>query len=155
MKICFVRRGNKNNDLIQQLRVVLLMQEPAVWCRTRMRCALFTSRGMHMLWYCHEHVSKTDTEENKLLNKVIIFVFFPHKKFSCSFIILQLNHCCHMDYFNNVFTTFGPLTWHCCLYRVRKLLDFIKNILYNLCSEDEQRSCRFGMTWGWVINGRI
>ncbi len=25
----------------------------------------------------------------------------------------------------------------------------------NLCSEDERRSCWFGMTWGWVINDRI
>ncbi len=25
----------------------------------------------------------------------------------------------------------------------------------NLCSEDEQRSYGFGMTWGWVINDRI
>ncbi len=25
----------------------------------------------------------------------------------------------------------------------------------NLCSEDEQRSYGFGMTWGWVINYRI
>ncbi len=25
----------------------------------------------------------------------------------------------------------------------------------NLCSEDKQRSYRFGTTWGWVINDRI
>ncbi len=28
------------------------------------------------------------------------------KKYSCSFIKLRLNHWCHMDYFNNVLTTF-------------------------------------------------
>ncbi len=33
-----------------------------------------------------------DTEEKKLLNKVIIFVFFVHKKHSRSFIKLSLNH---------------------------------------------------------------
>ncbi len=46
------------------------------------RCALFASRGMHthVSLYCHERTSKTDTEEKKLLNKAIIFVFFGHKK---------------------------------------------------------------------------
>ncbi len=43
------------------------------------------------------NVSKTDKEENKLLNKVIIFVFFAHKKYSRSFIKLRLNHWCHME----------------------------------------------------------
>ncbi len=61
---------------------------------------------MHASWYCREHVLKSDTKEKKTLNKVIIFVFFAHKKYSRSFIKLQLNHWCHMDYFNNVLTTF-------------------------------------------------
>ncbi len=76
--------------------------------RTWMRCALFTSKGVHThaLWYCCERVANSDTEEKKLLNKVIIFVFFAHKKFSRSFITLRLDHWCHMDYFNNVLTTF-------------------------------------------------
>ncbi len=52
------------------------------------------------------NVSKTDTEDKKLFNKFVIFVFFAHKKYSRSFIILQLNHWCHMDYFINVLTTF-------------------------------------------------
>ncbi len=34
----------------------------------------------------------TDLEENKSLNKVIIFVFFAHKKYYRSFITLLLNH---------------------------------------------------------------
>ncbi len=32
-----------------------------------------------ILWYSRERVSKTDIEEKKLLNKVIIFVFFIYK----------------------------------------------------------------------------
>jgi len=32
--------------------------------------------------------------------------FTVHKKYSCRFITLRLNHCSLMDYFNNVFTTF-------------------------------------------------
>ncbi len=35
-----------------------------------------------MKWYSCEHASKTDTEEKKLLNKVIIVVFFVHKMYS-------------------------------------------------------------------------
>ncbi len=53
-----------------------------------------------------------------------------------------------MDYFNNVFTTFLGLK-HCCLW-VRKLSDFIKNIL--TCAL--KTSYGFGKT-GWVINERI
>ncbi len=30
-------------------------------------------------WYCHERVSKTDTEEKKYLNKLFIFDFFADK----------------------------------------------------------------------------
>ncbi len=70
---------------------------------------------MRVPWGICERALKTDTEEKKLLNKVVVFVSFAHKNYSCSYIKLRLNHWCHMDYF--------------CLYRVRKLLDFIKNIL--------------------------
>ncbi len=42
-------------------------------------------------------------------NKVIIFVFFAHKKFSRSFVKLQLNPWCHMDYFTDVLATFLDL----------------------------------------------
>ncbi len=45
---------------------------------------------------------------------VVIFVFFVHKKYSSRFIKLQMNHLCHI---------------RTCLCRVRKLSDFIKNIL--------------------------
>ncbi len=33
----------------------------------------------HQAYVLYKHVSKTDTEEKKLLNKVIIFVFFVYK----------------------------------------------------------------------------
>ncbi len=35
-------------------------------------------------------MTKTDTEEKKLLNKVIIFVFFVHKKYSYLNIVVTL-----------------------------------------------------------------
>ncbi len=69
---------------------------------------------------------------DELLNKVVIFVFFAHKKYSRSFVKLRLNHWCHMDYFNNVLTTFLDLDGVRILAvygRVRELLEFIKNIL--------------------------
>ncbi len=50
-----------------------------------------------------------DMEEKNLLNKVIIFIFFAHKKYSRSFIKLSLYHWCHMDDFNDVLTTFWTL----------------------------------------------
>ncbi len=59
--------------------------------------------------YSREHTAKTDMEEKKLLNKVVVLVFFAHKKYSRSFIKLRLNHWCHMDYFNDVLATFLDL----------------------------------------------
>ncbi len=44
------------------------------------------AQHMHVSWYCRERVEMTDTEEKKLLNKVVIFVFSVHKKYSRSFI---------------------------------------------------------------------
>ncbi len=60
------------------------------------------------------------------------FVFFTHKKYSCSFVKLRLNHWCHMDYFNDVLATFQSLDRVRILAvdgRVRELSEFIKNIL--------------------------
>ncbi len=36
----------------------------------------------------------------------VILVFFVHKKYSRSFKKLRFNYWCHMDYFNDVLTTF-------------------------------------------------
>ncbi len=42
------------------------------WRRTRMHCALFTSREMHTrASWCREHMAETDTEDNTFLNKVV------------------------------------------------------------------------------------
>ncbi len=60
----------------------------------------------YVLWYSCECMSKSDKEEKELMKKVVIFVFFAHKMYSRSFIKLRLNHWCHMDYFNDVLTTF-------------------------------------------------
>ncbi len=77
-----------------------------------------------------QHGRKTVTRGEELLNKVINFVFFAHKKHSHSFSKLKLSPCCHTDYFTEVLATFlGTFQLRCCLWRVRKLSDFIKNIL--------------------------
>ncbi len=80
------------------------------------------------------------------------FVFFADKKYSRSFIKLQLNHWCHMDYFN-VLTTFLALEHISCVVGLKALWFHQKYL--NLCSEDEWRSYGFGTTWGWVFNDRI
>ncbi len=68
----------------------------------------------------------------RIVEKNVLFVFFAHKKYSRSFAKLKLSHWCHMDYFIDVLATFlglGTLQLRCCLWRVRELSDFIKNIL--------------------------
>ncbi len=103
---------------------------------------------------CKLNISRT--------RKVVEFVLFHTKEKNGGFFLrkklflwlfflkLRLNHWSHMDYFNNVVITFlelGTFQLHYCLCRVRKLSDFIKNIL--ICV-DERRG--FAMTQGWVIN---
>ncbi len=68
---------------------------------------------------------------DKLLNKVVIFVFFANKKYSRSFVKLRLNPWCHMDYFNDVLATFLSLDRGNILAfygRDREFSEFIKNI---------------------------
>ncbi len=100
-------------------------------------------------------MSKTDTEEKKVLNEVITFVFFVHKKYSRRFIKLRLNHWCHMDSFNNVFPTFLGLEVVVMLLFMQgqKALGFHQKYL-PLCSEDEQRSYA-EFTWHDFKNHRI
>ncbi len=78
---------------------------------------------------------ETDTEEKKLLNRVIILFSLCTKtiiiNYYCSFIKLRLNHWCHNNYFNNVFTTFLGLERFrsIAVYAGSENSDFIKNIL--------------------------
>ncbi len=119
-------------------------------------CQNVGSCVMRTSWYSREHASKTDTKKKKLLNKVVIFVFFSHKKYSHCLIKLRLNNWCHMDFFTNVLTTFLGLERSVVLLSMQgqKALVFHQKYL-NFCSKDEQRSYGFGMEWGWVINDRI
>ncbi len=90
--------------------------------------------------------SKTDMEDKKLLNEVVIFICFAHKRYSRSIIKLQSNHCYHMDYFINVLTTFLGLEGASCVaVYAGSVLGFHQKYL-NLCSDDEQRLYEFGTT---------
>ncbi len=46
----------------------------------------------YWMWHQRYSCESSDTEEKKWLNKVVIFVFFVHKKYYCSFITFRLNH---------------------------------------------------------------
>ncbi len=81
----------------------------------------------------------------------LIFVFFAHKKYSRSFIKLRLTHWCHMDYFNDVLSTFLGLERVSCI-AVYGVVRKLSQKYLNLCSKDERRAYRFGTTQGWVIN---
>ncbi len=81
-------------------------------------------------WYCCERRLKTDTEEKTFLNKVVIFVFLAHKKYSRSFIKLRLNTDITWTILMMSLLPFWTLNMSVCfLYRVRKILDFMKNNL--------------------------
>ncbi len=86
----------------------------------------------YIVVYAYIRCIRCDTLQNKyskLLNKVVIFVFFAHKEsWSCK----------------------DP----CCLWRVWEFSDFIKNTLIGVL-KGSWRSYGFGKTWGWVINDRI
>ncbi len=110
---------------------------------------------IHFLWMWYSpKCCQGDAEETNF--EVVIFVFFVYKKYSCSFVKLRLNHWWHMDYFNNVLTTFLGLECVSCIavYGGSESSRNSQKYLH-LCSEDERRSYGFGTTWGWVINDRI
>ncbi len=91
-----------------------------------------------------------------VVNKVVIFVFFAHRSYSRSFITLWLNQWCYMDYFNNVLNTFLDLKLVSCVtVYTGSESSWTSSKILNLCSEDEQRSSKFGTAWGWVINDGI
>ncbi len=146
-----MRKENKNNNIIQQF-----VTSASPWSHFReyhirkqrmYTDTLFTlwsksKQHIHVRCYWHRTayaVYVCDTPQNnawhggdKLLNKVIIFVFLAYKKYSRSFVKFWLNNWCHMDYFTDVLATFLSLDRVRILAvygRVRKLSECIKNIL--------------------------
>ncbi len=78
-----------------------------------------------------------------MVEKSLFLVSFVHKKYSHSFVKLRLNdHWCHMDCFIDVLTTFlglGTFQFRCRPCKVRKLSDFIKNILICVPEMNEEQ----------------
>ncbi len=113
-------------------------------CSTSERRLLRQQQNMHALWYSHECTPKTDTEENKMLNKVII-VSFVHKKYSRSF--LKWGWTTDVTW-TILMMLSGPWTW-CFL-----------GLAVNGGTESSQISSKqliygFGTTWQWEINDKI
>ncbi len=136
-----MRKENKNNNFIQHFflfRVSLQcafteISRQIFWCTTSISLSLSSvlvlTLGKKMcksssvnFQTCLLHLllvnKANDMEDKKLLNKVIILVFFVHKKYSRSIIQLQLNLWCHSDYFYVYLTTFLGLDrgWTCPVY---------------------------------------
>ncbi len=79
--------------------------------------------------------------------------FFCTQKYSRSFITLWLNHWCHMDYFNNVFTTFLGLECGSCIAvcagsESSRISSKVSSFVFPKMNKD----LWFGTTWRWVIN---
>ncbi len=178
MSFIFKGEGNTNNDFIQLFvssmspysailesityinnvfvcgYVVFMFRSKRKQCKQRIRVRCCWHRTANVVYVC-------DTLQNSAkgwrrdLNKVVIFVFFAHIKYSHSFVNLRLNHWRHLDYFNDLLATFIGLD------RVMILTVYGLSALgmhqqyLNFWSEDEQRSYRFGTTREWVINDII
>ncbi len=75
----------------------------------------------------------------------VILVFFVHKKYSRSFIKLQLNLMSHGLFFRCPCCVSGNISVALQSIKGLRALGFNQKYL-NLCSEDERRSYWFGMT---------
>ncbi len=86
--------------------------------------------------------------DDELLNQVIIFVFFAHKKYSRSFVnVTWTIVTISLQPFWALIVSLPSMEGQRALRMHQKYLD--------LCFEDERKSYGFGMTWGWVIHDRI
>ncbi len=126
---------------------ILYWKRTLFWvsCATRirfLRCLRFDLKKNNVsAWRSVRCLRSVDTLQNgaigwhggdELLNKVIIFVFFAYKKYSCNFVKLRLNPWCHMDYFNDILATFLDLdrvNYIAVYERVRELSEFVNNFL--------------------------
>ncbi len=148
--------------VLQCICVMLLMQEPAFWCRTRMCCALFSSRGIHtrVVVLSWTRVNWHGSEEIVESSFFFFFFFFFFFLYAQSFFVATLNYGWTTDV---TWTILMMSLLHIWVLNVmvvllsmqdQKALGFHQKYL-NLCSEDERRSYRFEITRGWVINDII
>ncbi len=101
-------------------------------CKQCVRVTQLTQNSIRclLIWYSPRWRYRV-TRRRQIVELSLFLLFFAHKKYSRSFVKLQLNPWCHMDYFNDVLATFLSLDRGNVLAvyeRVRELSDFIKNI---------------------------
>ncbi len=146
---------------IKQIKIFLMKSESFLTLHRQQRnWNIVRTSLQYSMWQCFNcNVMKLrkknffakKTKINTLFNNLSVFdarsreYHNRHNKYSRSFITLRLNYWCHMDYGHRYsYYLSGP--WmrqlRCCLYKARKLSDFIKKYV-NLCSKDERRS--YGM----------
>ncbi len=93
----------------------------------------------------------------KLLNKVVIFVLFPYKKYSRRFITVRLNHWWQMEYPGDAFHTFLDLDsviYFAVNGTVTSLLVLIQNIWgYDMGASEKWQHFHFGVDY--PFNGPI
>ncbi len=101
-------------------------------------------RCLRIMWYTPKWHYRVKWRR-QLLNKVVILVFFAHKKYSQSFVKLRSNRWYHMDYLNDLLATFLSLD------RVRTLGVYGGSE----SSRNASNILIYVPTWGGVINDRI
>ncbi len=132
MRILFVRKENKNNNLFNNSHRVNVLRHFGEYHDACTHFLLKINNADYADYVLGKVVILSKMAEDREKINFVIFVFFAHKKYSRSFAKLKLNYWCHMDYFTDVLTTFldlGTFQLCCCLCRVRELSDLIKNIL--------------------------
>ncbi len=123
-RILLVRKENKNNDFIQQFvsfvapfwRVSTERMLLCVSCATRISCFhsnQSVNKRIRVVWLTQNRIyclrSVDNLQNGATVNKVVIFVFFSYKKYSLSFVKLQLNPWWHMDYFTDLLSCYSRI----------------------------------------------
>ncbi len=134
-RILFVCQENKNNDFVLQF-FSSSSHPPSLWrvhnVPLHVNKAQFYINSSSMCIRRGTLYNGGGQSRERRNHWIKTFFFFAYKKYSCSFVKLWLNHWCHMDYFNDVLTNFLSLHRgrNLAVYgRVRKLSDFLKNML--------------------------
>ncbi len=123
---CSVSATPQGYAVFIQIKAWIHVEDVSVWCGWQNSiyaiCVQWIFSKMALQW----------RRWDKLLIKVVIFIFFAYKKYSRRFIKFRLNHWWQMDYFDKVFHTFlclDSVNYLAVNGTVTSLLVFIQNIL--------------------------
>ncbi len=105
---------------------LLVNKAQAIWVLTSECRLLRHQHHMHVLCYSHERVSYSDTEEKKLLNKVLVLFSLCKKSILVAHNIMVEPLMSHGTILTMYLLPFWALNVvvACCLCRVRKLFGF-------------------------------